>query len=73
MSAAWVAAFLVLWVAVLLSLALQLGQMKRITAVLELVESRLRGSGWSPVSMGIQPGSKVPDFEAIDSEGGSFT
>ena len=72
MTAPWIAAFILLWAVVLLLLFLQLGQLRRTAEVLEQSELRLRGTGLSPASMGLPPGSGVPSFEVPDAGGVAF-
>lgn len=70
MSGYWVAAYLVLWGAVLLAIALTLGLLRRVAAVLPEVEHRLRTTvPRSPIQEGLPPGSKAPTFEAIAADG----
>lgn len=69
MSSGWIAAFVALWVIVLvLGLAL-LGVLRRIGNVLERAEAGLSGALRPP---GLEPGSPVPAFEGIDDDGATF-
>lgn len=73
MTGPWIVAMVALWVVVLLSLVLQLGQFRRVADMLERVEARLRMGGLdSPVSMGLPPGTPVPRVAGHDATGSFF-
>ncbi|HZD80021.1 MAG TPA: redoxin domain-containing protein [Actinomycetota bacterium] len=69
MTAPWIAAFALLWIAVLLVLFLQLGQFRRAIQVLETAERQLQGSPPHLSQQGLPPGSRIPDIEARDPDG----
>jgi hypothetical protein len=71
MSAAWVVAYVVLGVLVVLVAVLVLGTLRRISTVLERAELALTSSTGRPG--GLEPGAIVPDFEAATSSGRTFT
>lgn len=70
MSGYWIAAYLVLWVAVLLALALNLGLLRRIAAILPEVEDHLRTTvPQLSLQEGLRPGNVAPTFDAITADG----
>lgn len=66
MSAPWIAAFAALWLLVLVSIAVELGFLRRATLVLERVEVKLSSER---VRTGASPGQAIAPFEARDREG----
>ncbi|HEX6230964.1 MAG TPA: hypothetical protein VF029_04575 [Actinomycetota bacterium] len=68
MTAPWIVAFALLWIAVLLVLFLQLGQFRTAIQVLESAERHLEGSPHLS-RQGLAPGSRIPDLEARYADG----
>lgn len=71
MSSAWVVAYALLSVVVILLAVLVLGTLRRISTVLERAELVLSSPGSRPG--GLEAGAVVPDFEAVSAEGVPFT
>lgn len=70
MTSGWVAAFVTLWFVALLSLVLMLGMLRRISPVLEEVQSWLRDGGFMlGPNQGLTRGAEVPSFTALDEMG----
>lgn len=69
MSSPWIAAFLVLWVLVLVLGLLVLGMLRRVSAVLERAESLVSPIRGDLAPRGLARGTSVPDFEAEDESG----
>ena len=65
MSNAWIAAYAVLWLTVLVVAFTMVGIVRRITSVLEVLERRLS----TPPDMGAEIGSTVSPFELVDADG----
>jgi len=61
LTAPWVSAFIVLWIAVITTMLLALGLIKRVGPALEALESATRE--------GLGEGSKLPAFEVVRSSG----
>jgi peroxiredoxin len=61
LTAPWVVAFIVLWIAVISTMLLALGLIKRVGPALEALESAMRE--------GLVEGSKLPAFEAVRASG----
>ena len=70
MTGPWLAAFVVLWVLVLLLAVLVLGVLRRVVPVLDRLE---RGQAQAAGGFGLPVGSELPGFEARDREGGAVT
>jgi thiol-disulfide isomerase/thioredoxin len=64
-SNAWIAAYAVLWLTVLVVTFTMVGIVRRITSVLEVLERRLA----TPPDMGAEIGSTVSPFELVDADG----
>jgi len=73
MSGAWIAAFLALWVVVLLLGLLVLGTLRRIAPLLERAESHLAASSGAAGRLGLEPGVPVPKFQVATVEGATVT
>ena len=71
MSGAWIAAFAALCVIVVLLVLVVLGTLRRVSAVLEHAEERLRAG--SLTFGGLSAGDPAPDFEARTEDGSKFT
>lgn len=71
MSGPWIAAFLVLWAAVILLALLMMGFLRRVSAVLEQAESLARSS--NTLEAGLAPGSRVGPFTVRAADGGIVT
>ena len=65
MSNAWIAAYAVLWLTVLVVTFTMVGIVRRITSVLEVLERRLA----TPPDMGAEINSIVSPFELVDADG----
>ena len=65
MSNAWIAAYAVLWLTVLVVTFTMVGIVRRITSVLEVLERRLA----TPPDMGAEVNSIVSPFELVDADG----
>lgn len=69
MSGAWIAAFVVLWVVVVLLVFVVLGLLRRVSGVLEGAEMRLRSSPMSLLTGGLAIGEVVEAFSLTDAAG----
>jgi hypothetical protein len=69
MTGPWIAAFLVLWAAVLVLAVLVLGLLRRIGPVLERAERAIRMSDALAHVDGLPPGAAVPEFDVVDPTG----
>jgi hypothetical protein len=63
----WIAAFVVLSLAVVLTLVVVLGFLRRAIGALELAEAGLRGG--APDLGGVPPGAVVPSFDLVTEDG----
>lgn len=74
MSGAWMVAVLSLWAVLLLVLVLVLGLARRILPILERAETVLRNAGGDEgANTGRAPGTVVPDFELVRSDGSAVS
>lgn len=65
MSGPWIAAFMALWVVVILVTVVQIGFLRRATTVLEAAEAALKGSPNTQLH-GAPPGTVIPEFRLRD-------
>jgi peroxiredoxin len=73
-SGAWVVAFVVLWLVVLVEAVLLLGTLRRISPILEQAESRLLAPDALDFKPGgLPPGTPVPEFSVTGATGGQVT
>lgn len=73
MSAPWIAAFVALWISLLLLAVILLGVLRRITGVLERAEAAISDAGGGIDLGGVAPGSVVSPFELRDADGRTVT
>jgi hypothetical protein len=73
MSGAWIAAFLALWLFVIVLGFLVLGTLRRLVPVVERSESTLLAAAQSRSSTGLRPGTTVTAFSANEIGGDRFT
>jgi peroxiredoxin len=71
-SGLWIVAFAALFGTVALLALAFLGTLRRISVVLERAEAQLRATP-GPGPGGLEPGSEIPDFSGITSDGSPFT
>jgi hypothetical protein len=71
-SGIWIAAFVTLWLVVILIGLVQLGTLRRVAPLLERTESTLREAARGSLR-GLRPGETVPAFAAEVFGGGTFT
>ena len=69
MSAAWIAAFLALWVVVILETVLVLGLMRRVWHLAQEAQLLITGPGFDLAVGGAPAGAAIPAFHVTDAEG----
>jgi hypothetical protein len=68
----WIAAFVALWLVVILLGLVQLGTLRRVAPLLDRAEATLREAARATLR-GLRPGESVPAFAADVFDGGTFT
>lgn len=73
MTTPWIIAFIALAVAVLFTILVLVGLLRRVTGALEQVEMRLADAPALPAVAGVTPGSVIPPFAVTDETGAVVT
>lgn len=73
MTAPWIAAFVALWILVLILGLLVLGTLRRLVPLMERFEANVSSGAASPSPGGLSPGTVVPPFRAQEVGGDEFT